>query len=228
MSGILSGFLPIVMLAALASFNKLHQHAFFRSDQAEVLEVAAFSTPWRPLDSQLLKMKYWKLPPCQQSMQPDVFLLFGAVSVAIYAYYGSTAVDDRIATWASQMRVAYGNPRTEHGFRFVRKTRCLDGSPRHLPEPRWILRSAKSYSQPWSRWFPGDAVSTFHFGRLASTRGLRSCDDRGDRFWFHGHQSRWWRCWGAPHRHSPELLNRPQSRNAGSNRRHSLTFWICW
>ena len=104
-----------------------------------------------------------------------VFLLFGAVSVAIYAaIYGSNRpFDDRITDMGVKMRVAYGNPENmdmdsdsfANGlFRWVAK---------HLPEPAANTPEREKLAQTLVRaGFPGSsAVSTFHFARLASTAG---------------------------------------------------------
>jgi tight adherence protein C len=104
-----------------------------------------------------------------------VFLLFGAVSVAIYAaIYGiNRPFDDRIAEMGVKMRVAYGNPDNVDMdsdsfanalFRWVAK---------HLPEPAMNTPEREKLSQTLVRaGFPGaGAVRTFHFARLASTGG---------------------------------------------------------
>jgi tight adherence protein C len=105
-----------------------------------------------------------------------VFLLFGAVSVAIYAaIYGiNRPFDDRIAEMGVKMRVAYGNPDNVDMdsdsfanalFRWVAK---------HLPEPAMNTPEREKLSQTLVRaGFPGSsAVRTFHFARLASTGGI--------------------------------------------------------
>ena len=105
-----------------------------------------------------------------------VFLLFGAVSVAIYAaIYGiNRPFDDRIADMGVKMRVAYGNPDNidmdsdsfaNSLFRWVAK---------HLPEPPVDSPQREKLSQLLVRaGFPRSAaVSTFHFVRLASTAGI--------------------------------------------------------
>ena len=105
-----------------------------------------------------------------------VLLLFGAVSLAIYAaIYGiNRPFDDRIADMGVKMRVAYGNPDNidmdsdsfaNSLFRWVAK---------HLPEPAADSPEREKLSQTLVRaGFPGStAVSTFHFVRLASTAGL--------------------------------------------------------
>src|SRR5579863_575478 len=105
-----------------------------------------------------------------------VFLLFGAISVAIYAaIYGiNRPFDDRIADMGVKMRVAYGNPDNvdmdsdsfaNSLFRWVAK---------HLPEPAADSPEREKLSQTLVRaGFRGSsAVSTFHFIRLASTAGI--------------------------------------------------------
>src|ERR1700719_530017 len=105
-----------------------------------------------------------------------VFLLFGAVSVAIYAaIYGiNRPFDDRIADMGVKMRVAYGNPDhidmdsdtfANSLFRWVAK---------HLPEPAVDSPEREKLSQTLGpAGFRGPrAVSTVHFVRLASTAGL--------------------------------------------------------
>ena len=104
-----------------------------------------------------------------------VFLLFGAISVAVYAaIYGiNRPFDDRIADMGVKMRVAYGNPENVDMdsdsfanalFRWVAK---------HLPEPAMNTPEREKLSQTLTRaGFPGSsAVRTFHFVRLASTAG---------------------------------------------------------
>ncbi|MGC2444762.1 type II secretion system F family protein, partial [Candidatus Binatus sp.] len=104
-----------------------------------------------------------------------VFLLFGAVSVAVYAaIYGiNRPFDDRIADMGVKMRVTYGNPENVDMdsdsfanalFRWVAK---------HLPEPAMNTPEREKLSQTLTRaGFPGPgAVRTFHFVRLGSTAG---------------------------------------------------------
>lgn len=104
-----------------------------------------------------------------------VFLLFGAVSVAIYAaIYGiNRPFDDRIAEIGVKMRVAYGNPENvdmdsdsyANGlFRWVAK---------HLPEPAMNTPEREKLSMTLVRaGYPGPgAVRTFHFVRLSTTAG---------------------------------------------------------
>src|SRR6266481_2370073 len=104
-----------------------------------------------------------------------VFLLFGAVSVAIYAaIYGSNRpFDDRIADMGVKMRVAYGNPENVDMdsdsfantlFRWVAK---------HLPEPALNTPEREKLAQTLVRaGYSGvGAVRTFHFIRLAATAG---------------------------------------------------------
>jgi len=104
-----------------------------------------------------------------------VFLLFGAISVAIYAaIYGiNRPFDDRITEMGVKMRVTYGNPANvdmesdsfANGlFRWVAK---------HLPEPPLNSPEREKLAQTLVRaGFPGPrAVRTFHFARLSSTAG---------------------------------------------------------
>ncbi len=104
-----------------------------------------------------------------------VFLLFGAVSVAIYAaIYGSNRpFDDRITDMGVKMRVAYGNPENVDMdsdsfantlFRWVAK---------HLPEPALNTPEREKLAQTLVRaGYSGQgAVRTFHFIRLAATAG---------------------------------------------------------
>jgi tight adherence protein C len=105
-----------------------------------------------------------------------VFLLFGAVSLAIYtAIYGiHRPFDERITEMAVQMRVAYGNPGELDSqsdsfarslFRWVAK---------RIPEPAMNTPEREKLSQLMVRaGFSGSsAVRTFHFTRLASTAGF--------------------------------------------------------
>jgi tight adherence protein C len=104
-----------------------------------------------------------------------VFLLLGAVSVAIYAaIYGiNRPFDDRIADMGVKMRVAYGNPDNvdmdsesfAHTlFRWVAK---------HLPEPAPNTPEREKLAQTLIRagYSGSGAVRTFHFIRLAATAG---------------------------------------------------------
>jgi len=104
-----------------------------------------------------------------------VFLLFGAVSVAIYAaIYGiNRPFDDRIADMGVKMRVTYGNPENVDMdsdsfantlFRWVAK---------HLPEPALNTPEREKLAQTLVRagYSGSGAVRTFHFIRLASTAG---------------------------------------------------------
>ena len=67
-----------------------------------------------------------------------VLLLFGAVSVAIYAaIYGiNRPFDDRIADMGVKMRVAYGNPDNWTWIPTRSRMRFSDGSPSIFPNPR--------------------------------------------------------------------------------------------
>jgi tight adherence protein C len=104
-----------------------------------------------------------------------VFLLLGAVSVAIYAaIYGiNRPFDDRITDMGVKMRVAYGNPDNVDMdsesfantlFRWVAK---------HLPEPAPNTPEREKLAQTLIRagYSGSGAVSTFHFIRLAATAG---------------------------------------------------------
>lgn len=104
-----------------------------------------------------------------------VFLLFGAICVAIYAaIYGiNRPFDERITEIGVKMRVVYGNPANVDMesdsfarwlFRWV---------ARHLPEPALNTPEREKLAQTLVRTgFPGPgAVRTFHFARLASTAG---------------------------------------------------------
>ncbi len=104
-----------------------------------------------------------------------VFLLFGAISLAIYAaIYGiNRPFDERIAEIGVKMRVTYGNPAdldlesdtfSRSLFRWVVK---------RLPEPALNTPEREKLSQLLVRaGFPGPrAVRTFHFVRLSSTAG---------------------------------------------------------
>jgi tight adherence protein C len=105
-----------------------------------------------------------------------VLLLFGAISVAIYAaIYGiNRPFDDRIAEIGIKMRVTYGNPANldtdsdsfaDGLFRWVAK---------HLPEPAMNTPEREKLAQSLIRaGFPGSgAIRTFHFVRLSSTAGF--------------------------------------------------------
>ncbi len=102
-----------------------------------------------------------------------VFLLFGAISLAIYAaIYGiNRPFDERISEIGVKMRVTYGNPANldlesdtfaRSLFRWVVK---------RLPEPALNTPEREKLSQILVRaGFPGPrAVRTFHFVRLSST-----------------------------------------------------------
>ena len=102
-----------------------------------------------------------------------VFLLFGAISLAIYAaIYGiNRPFDERISEIGVKMRVTYGNPANldlesdtfaRSLFRWVAK---------RLPEPALNTPEREKLSQILVRaGFPGPrAVRTFHFVRLSST-----------------------------------------------------------
>jgi tight adherence protein C len=104
-----------------------------------------------------------------------VFLLFGAVSFAIYAaIYGiNRPFDDRIADMGVKMRVAYGNPDNVDMdsdsfantlFRWVAK---------HLPEPALNTPEREKLAQTLVRagYSGSGAVRAFHFIRLATTAG---------------------------------------------------------
>jgi tight adherence protein C len=104
-----------------------------------------------------------------------VFLLFGAISVAIYAaIYGiNRPFDDRIADIGVKMRVTYGNPENVDMdsdsfantlFRWVAK---------HLPEPALNTPEREKLAQTMVRagYSGSGAVRAFHFIRLASTAG---------------------------------------------------------
>ena len=104
-----------------------------------------------------------------------VFLLFGAISAAIYAaIYGiHRPFDDRIADIGVKMRVAYGNPANldmesdsfaNALFRWVAK---------HIPEPAMNTPEREKLAQTLVRaGFAGPgAIRTFHFARLSSTVG---------------------------------------------------------
>jgi tight adherence protein C len=105
-----------------------------------------------------------------------VFLLFGAVSVAIYAaIYGiNRPFDDRIADMGVKMRVAYGNPENLDMDSDSFANALFRWVARHLPEPAVDSPEREKLSQTLVRaGFPGpSAVSTFHFARLASTAGI--------------------------------------------------------
>jgi tight adherence protein C len=104
-----------------------------------------------------------------------VLLLFGAVSVAVYAaIYGSNRpFDDRIADMGVKMRVAYGNPENVDMDSDSFANALFRWVARHLPEPAADSPEREKLSQTLVRaGFPGPgAVSTFHFARLASTAG---------------------------------------------------------
>jgi tight adherence protein C len=102
-----------------------------------------------------------------------VFLLFGAISLAIYAaIYGiNRPFDERISEIGVKMRVTYGNPANldlesdtfaRSLFRWVAK---------RLPEPALNTPEREKLSQILVRaGFPGPrAVRIFHFVRLLST-----------------------------------------------------------
>ena len=104
-----------------------------------------------------------------------VFLLFGAVSVAIYAaIYGiNRPFDDRIADMGVKMRVAYGNPENVDMDSDSFANTLFRWVARHLPEPALNTPEREKLSQLMVRaGYPGSgAVRTFHFIRLASTAG---------------------------------------------------------
>jgi tight adherence protein C len=104
-----------------------------------------------------------------------VFLLFGAVSVAIYAaIYGiNRPFDDRIADMGVKMRVAYGNPENIDMDSDSFANTLFRWVARHLPEPALNTPEREKLSQLMVRaGYPGSgAVRTFHFIRLASTAG---------------------------------------------------------
>src|SRR5258708_5240255 len=105
-----------------------------------------------------------------------VLLLFGAVSVAVYAaIYGSNRpFDDRIADMGVKMRVAYGNPDSIDMDSDSFANALFRWGAKHLPEPAVDSPEREKLSQTLVRaGFRGpSAVSTFHFVRLASTAGL--------------------------------------------------------
>ena len=104
-----------------------------------------------------------------------VFLLFGAVSVAIYAaIYGiNRPFDDRIADMGVKMRVAYGNPENVDMDSDSFANTLFRWVARHLPDPALNTPEREKLSQLMVRaGYPGSgAVRTFHFIRLASTAG---------------------------------------------------------
>src|SRR5258708_493763 len=104
-----------------------------------------------------------------------VALLFGAVSVAIYAaIYGiNRPFDDRIAEMGVKMRVAYGNPDNVDMDSDTFANSLFRWVAKHLPEPALNTPEREKLSQTLVRaGFPGPgAVRTFHFARLASTAG---------------------------------------------------------
>src|SRR5277367_3024402 len=104
-----------------------------------------------------------------------VFLLFAAISIAVYAaIYGShRPFDERIVDIGVKMRVAYGNPANldmespsfaNALFRWVAK---------RIPEPGLNTPEREKLAQTLVRaGFSGSgAVRTFHFARLGSTAG---------------------------------------------------------
>src|SRR5271168_4687857 len=104
-----------------------------------------------------------------------VFLLFGAISLAVYAaIYGShRPFDERIVDIGVKMRVAYGNPANldmesasfaNSLFRWVAK---------RIPEPALNTPEREKLAQLLIRavFSRASAVRTFHFSRLASTAG---------------------------------------------------------
>jgi tight adherence protein C len=105
-----------------------------------------------------------------------VFLLFAAISVAVYAaIYGShRPFDERITEIGVKMRVTYGNPANldmesdsfaNALFRWVSK---------RLPEPGLNTPEGEKLSQTLVRagFSASGAVRVFHFTRLASTAGM--------------------------------------------------------
>ncbi len=104
-----------------------------------------------------------------------VFLLFGAVSVAIYAaIYGiNRPFDDRIAEMGVKMRVAYGNPENLDRDSDSFANALFRWITKHLPEPAINTPEREKLSQTLVRaGFPGPgAIRTFHFARLTSTAG---------------------------------------------------------
>jgi tight adherence protein C len=104
-----------------------------------------------------------------------VLLLFGAISLAVYAaIYGShRPFDERITDIGVKMRVAYGNPANldmesasfaNSLFRWVAK---------RIPEPALNTPEREKLAQLLTRagFSRPSAVRTFHFSRLASTAG---------------------------------------------------------
>jgi tight adherence protein C len=104
-----------------------------------------------------------------------VFLLFAAVSVAIYAaIYGiNRPFDERIADIGIKMRVAYGNPENLDMDSDSFANALFRWIATHLPEPAMNTPEREKLSQLLVRaGFPGPgAVRTFHFARLSSTAG---------------------------------------------------------
>lgn len=104
-----------------------------------------------------------------------VFLLFGAVSVAVYAaIYGiNRPFDDRIAEMGVKMRVAYGNPANVDMDSVTFANALFRWVAKHLPEPAMNTPERERLAQTLVRaGYPGTrAVRTFHFLRLASTAG---------------------------------------------------------
>ena len=105
-----------------------------------------------------------------------VFLLFAAVSVAIYAaIYGiNRPFDDRITEMGVKMRVTYGNPANVDMDSATFANALFRWVAKHLPEPALNTPEREKLAMTLVRaGFPGHgAVRTFHFARLASTAGV--------------------------------------------------------
>jgi tight adherence protein C len=104
-----------------------------------------------------------------------VFVLFGAISFAIYsAIYGiHRPFDERIADIGVRMRVAYGNPANVDMDSDSFANALFRWIAKRIPEPAMNTPEREKLAQTLVRaGFPGSrAVRTFHFVRLSSTAG---------------------------------------------------------
>src|SRR5271154_6504620 len=102
-----------------------------------------------------------------------VFLLFAAISVAIYAaIYGShRPFDERITEIGVKMRVVYGNPANLDMESASYANALFRWVARRIPEPGMNTPEREKLAQTLVRaGLSGfGAVRTFHFVRLAST-----------------------------------------------------------
>ena len=106
-------------------------------------------------------------------------LLFGAVSVAIYAaIYGiNRPFDDRIAEIGIKMRVTYGNPANPTPTPISFANGLFRWVAKHLPEPAMNTpeaREARADADPRRLSGLGTPSAPFTLSASARPRGLRS------------------------------------------------------